>query len=91
MVFASRVVLKGFANMPSKYGNKEYYKGYGATKQGNLTSKGRFVPDSTRKKYIMCPGDLSGFELKPFVQTKKNVNWLVQNDQWHAQRKDGPA
>ena len=71
MVFVSRVLLGSaknrMANMPSKYGNLQFYKGKGATSEGRITSKGRFLRDWTRMKFIMSPGNLVDFPLKPYV------------------------
>jgi hypothetical protein len=72
MVFATRVSLfashnRRMANMPAKYGNLQYYKGTGGTSEGRLTSKGKFLRDWTRMKFIMSPGSLQGFPLKPYV------------------------
>ena len=72
MVFATRVAMMAgranrMANMPSKYGNLQFYKGKGATNQGRITSKGKFLLDWTRLKFIMSPGSLESFPLKPYV------------------------
>ena len=70
MVFATRILLSAtnrMANMPSKYGNLQYYKGKGATSEGRLTSKGKFIRDWTKMKFIMSPGALQDFPLKPYV------------------------
>lgn len=56
------------ANMNSKQGNLQYYKGRGGTNQGRLTSKGKFLLDWTRLKFIMSPGNLTDFSLKPYVE-----------------------
>lgn len=52
--------------MTSKMGNKNYYKGKGATKEGTLNSKGRFITDPSRRLEIVAP-NLDGFKLKPYV------------------------
>jgi len=71
MVFATRVALLAarnrMVNMPSKYGNQQFYKGKGATSEGRITSKGKFIRDWTKMKFIMSPGSLQGFPLKAYV------------------------
>ena len=41
--------------MTGKHGNKHYNKGKGANREGRLTSKGRFIPDVLKKKYLKVP------------------------------------
>jgi hypothetical protein len=55
-----------FGPATSKKGNLGYNRGRGAWKGGFLSSKGRFVPDEARKKFMVVP-DLTGFELTPYV------------------------
>ncbi|CAN0112552.1 unnamed protein product, partial [Discosporangium mesarthrocarpum] len=52
--------------LTSKKGNKNYYKGKGARKEGHLNSKGRFIVDPSLRLEIMAP-DLTDFKLKPYV------------------------
>ena len=52
--------------LTSKRGNKNYYKGKGATKEGRLTSKGRFIVDKLKRLQLVVP-DLTGFKLKPYI------------------------
>ena len=74
MVFGTRICLgKKLANLPSKYGNNQYYKGTGGTKEGWLTSKGRFIRDLTKMKFVMSPGDLRNFALKPYVVPRSKL------------------
>ena len=46
---------------------KGYYKGKGGTKEGRLTSKGRFIVDSKKRLELIVP-DLEGFQ----VGSRKN-------------------
>lgn len=43
-----------------------YYKGKGGTKEGRLTSKGKFIVDPTKQLELIVP-DLTGFKLKPYI------------------------
>ncbi|CAM9608196.1 unnamed protein product [Ectocarpus sp. 13 AM-2016] len=53
--------------MTSKMGNKNFYKGKGATKEGTINSRaGRFIVDPEKRLEIIAP-DLDGFKLKPYV------------------------
>jgi hypothetical protein len=67
---SSRIITaahtRSLASLSSKDGNDQYYKGTGAVKGGSLNSKGRFIVDPLKRKYIQMP-DLTGFELKPYV------------------------
>ncbi|CAM9743243.1 unnamed protein product [Choristocarpus tenellus] len=51
--------------MTSKMGNKNYYKGKGARKEGWLNSRGRFIVDPSRRLEIVAP-DLTGFKVTRF-------------------------
>jgi hypothetical protein len=55
-----------FGPATSKKGNMGFNRGRGAWKGGFLSSKGRFVVDDARKKFMVVP-DLTGFELTPYV------------------------
>eukprot|EP00535_Pseudo-nitzschia_heimii_P001184 CAMPEP_0197175132 /NCGR_PEP_ID=MMETSP1423-20130617/1431_1 /TAXON_ID=476441 /ORGANISM="Pseudo-nitzschia heimii, Strain UNC1101" /LENGTH=150 /DNA_ID=CAMNT_0042624207 /DNA_START=127 /DNA_END=579 /DNA_ORIENTATION=- len=55
--------------LTTKRAGKGYYKGKGATKEGRLTTKGRFIPDEKKKLELMVP-DLKGFTLKPYIARK---------------------
>ncbi|CAM9755676.1 unnamed protein product [Ascophyllum nodosum] len=57
--------------MTSKMGNKNFYKGKGSTKEGQLNSKGRFIVNHDKRLEIVAP-DLTGFKLKPYVS---NAVW----------------
>lgn len=46
--------------LTTKRAGKGYYKGNGSTKEGRLTSKGRFITDPKRRLELMVP-DLVGF------------------------------
>uniref|UniRef100_A0A7S4A9E0 Uncharacterized protein n=1 Tax=Pseudo-nitzschia australis TaxID=44445 RepID=A0A7S4A9E0_9STRA len=52
--------------LTTKRAGKGYYKGNGSTKEGRLTSKGKFVSDPKKKLELMAP-DLEGFNLKPYI------------------------
>ncbi|VEU40816.1 unnamed protein product [Pseudo-nitzschia multistriata] len=52
--------------LTTKRAGKGYYKGKGATKEGRLTSKGKFIPDPKKKLELIVP-DLEGFNLKPYI------------------------
>ena len=55
-------------NMSPKRGNNQFYKGKGSTSEGRITSRGRFIQDPSRMKYILAPSaDISSFALKPYV------------------------
>jgi large subunit ribosomal protein L41 len=46
---------------PKRVG-KGYYKGKGGTKEGRLTSKGRFIVDPLKRLQLIVP-DLEGFKV----------------------------
>lgn len=50
----------------TKRARKSFYKGKGATKEGHLTSKNRFIVDHSRRLQLVVP-DLTGFKLKPYI------------------------
>jgi large subunit ribosomal protein L41 len=54
------------AILTSKFGNENFYKGYGARNEGTHTSKGGYVVRPERLLKIIAP-DLTGFDLKPYV------------------------
>ena len=43
-----------------------FYKGKGATKEGRLTSKGKFFVNPLKRLELIIP-DLTGFPLKPYI------------------------
>ena len=43
-----------------------FYKGKGGTKEGRLTSTGKFVVNPLKRLELIVP-DLTGFKLKPYV------------------------
>ena len=43
-----------------------FYKGKGATKEGRLTSKGKFIVNPLKRLELVVP-DLTGFKLKPYI------------------------
>ena len=48
--------------LTTKRAGKGYYKGKGSTKEGRLTSKGKFLSDPRKKVELMVP-DLEGFNV----------------------------
>ena len=52
--------------LTNKKAKKGYYKGNGATKEGRITSKGKFIADPMKKLQLVVP-DLEGFKLKPYI------------------------
>jgi large subunit ribosomal protein L41 len=52
--------------LTNKKAKKGYYKGNGATMEGRITSKGKFIADPTKKLQLVIP-DLEGFKLKPYI------------------------
>ena len=49
--------------LTSKRARKGYYKGNGATKEGRLTSKGKFIVDPSKQLELVVP-DLTGFKVR---------------------------
>jgi large subunit ribosomal protein L41 len=49
--------------LTTKRAGKGFYKGKGSTKEGYLTSKGRFVVDRLRRLELVVP-DLTGFKVR---------------------------
>lgn len=54
--------------LTTKRAHKGFYKGNGATKEGRLTSKGKFIVDPLKRMQIIAP-DLEGFK----VNRKKSI------------------
>jgi Mitochondrial ribosomal protein L27 len=52
--------------LTTKRAHKGFYKGKGGTKEGRLTSKGRFIVNRLKRLELVVP-DLSGFRLKPYI------------------------
>ncbi len=52
--------------LTNKKVKKGYYKGNGATMEGRITSKGKFIADPMKKLQLVVP-DLEGFKLKPYI------------------------
>ena len=52
--------------LTTKRAKKGYYKGNGATNEGRLTSKGKFIADPLKKLQLIVP-DMKGFKLKPYI------------------------
>ena len=57
--------------LTNKKAKKGYYKGNGATKEGRITSKGKFIADPMKKLQLVVP-DLEGFKLKPYIASAVN-------------------
>ena len=62
--FGRRSLRRAILN--SKFGNKNFYKGYGARNEGTHTAKGGYVVREERLMRIVAP-DLAGCDLKPYV------------------------
>jgi len=52
--------------LTTKRAHKDFYKGKGATKEGRLTSTGKFVVDPLKRVELVVP-DLTGCRLKPYI------------------------
>jgi large subunit ribosomal protein L41 len=50
--------------LTTKRAHKGFYKGNGATKEGRLTSKGKFIVNPLRRLELVLP-DLAGFKVRP--------------------------
>uniref|UniRef100_A0A061QPF9 Large subunit ribosomal protein L41, mitochondrial n=2 Tax=Tetraselmis sp. GSL018 TaxID=582737 RepID=A0A061QPF9_9CHLO len=61
-----RVPRSGFSRLTTKNGPRNYYKGKGAIAPGFHTRKGGYKMLSWKLPKYIIP-DLSGFELKPYV------------------------
>ncbi|EIE25474.1 hypothetical protein COCSUDRAFT_52881 [Coccomyxa subellipsoidea C-169] len=61
-----RVPRKGFTQLTSKLGPKNFYKGKGVPSTGHHTRKGTYVILKDRLPDYVVP-DLTGFKLKPYV------------------------
>jgi large subunit ribosomal protein L41 len=48
--------------LSTKRAGKGYYKGKGGTKEGRLTSKGKFIVDPLKRLELIVP-DLTGFKV----------------------------
>ncbi|GKY91874.1 hypothetical protein MPSEU_000159000 [Mayamaea pseudoterrestris] len=52
--------------LTTKRAHKGFYKGKGGTKEGRISSKGKFIVDPLKRMQIVAP-DLTGFKLKPYI------------------------
>lgn len=50
-------------NLSPKRAHKGFYKGKGSTKEGRLTSKGKFIVNPLRRLELVVP-DLTGFKVR---------------------------
>jgi hypothetical protein len=69
--FISKYISKSMKKripLTTKRAGKGYYKGKGATKEGRLTSKGRFIPDRKKMLELVVP-DLEGFNVSVVYST----------------------
>jgi hypothetical protein len=55
--------------LTTKRARKGYYKGKGGTKEGRLTSKGKFIVDPSKRLQLIVP-DLEGFKVNHHNDTK---------------------
>lgn len=62
--------------LTTKRARKGFYKGKGCTKEGYLTSKGRFVVDWSKRLQLIIP-DLTGFKLKPVRSPRLWVSMTI--------------
>ena len=53
------------APLTTKRARKGFYKGKGGTKEGRITSKGRYIGDARKKLNLIVP-DLEGFKVRKF-------------------------
>ena len=67
---ARHAAVKGFLQLTSKRGNKNYYKGNGAASTGQHTSKGGYRILASKLPVFNVP-DLTDFPLKPYVSLEK--------------------
>ena len=68
-IFMSKYLTKAATKrlpLTNKKVKKGYYKGNGATVEGRITSKGKFIADPMKKLQLVVP-DLEGFKLKPYI------------------------
>lgn len=49
--------------LTTKRARKGFYKGNGATKEGRITSKGKFIVDPLKRLELVIP-DLTGFKVR---------------------------
>mmetsp|Transcript_10179 Transcript_10179/g.30619 ORF Transcript_10179/g.30619 Transcript_10179/m.30619 type:complete len:86 (-) Transcript_10179:2447-2704(-) len=66
---ARRVPRTGIAQLNSKRGPRNYYKGKGVQPTGRHTRKGGYILDKLKLPNFVVP-DLTGFTLKPYVALK---------------------
>ena len=64
--------------LTTKRAHKGFYKGNGATKEGRLTSKGKFIVDPLRRLQLVIP-DLTGFKVRLQGQ-RHEVHLLCMDD-----------
>jgi hypothetical protein len=49
--------------LTTKRAHKGFYKGNGSTKEGRITSKGKFLVDPMKQMQIVVPQDLASFKV----------------------------
>lgn len=68
--FMSKYLSKSAAKrlpLSTKRAGKGYYKGKGGTKEGRLTSKGKFIVNPLKRLELIVP-DLTGFKVSFFTK-----------------------
>jgi len=65
--YARRVPAQGYYRLTTKRVNRHYYRGTGSRSLGRINSRGTFKRDKMKEPEYIFP-NLSGFELKPYVE-----------------------
>ena len=65
--YARRVPAQGYYRLTTKRVNRHYYRGTGSRNLGRINSRGTFKRDKMKEPEYIFP-NLSGFELKPYVE-----------------------
>ena len=81
--FISKYISKSMKKripLTTKRAGKGYYKGNGATKEGRLTSKGRFIPNRLKMLELVVP-DLEGFNVSAVYSTVSYFGWTEKRNE----------
>ena len=82
--------------LTTKRARKGYYKGKGETKEGHITSKGRFIVNHKKRLQLIIP-DLEGFKVgilfcevgKDFVEQEMLIRFFLDDPLAQALRGTG--
>ena len=63
--------------LTTKRAHKGFYKGNGATKEGRITSKGKFIVQPWKQVELVVP-DLTGFKVSRVALVDRDIHWMMR-------------